>query len=72
MWMPRKFYEFIPHFWFLFGLLFIGCGLYLGFEYVLSIYYVALGTLCSTYGAAVLLMRLRNRRKNTAEPPIRE
>jgi len=70
MWMPRKLYEFMPHFWFLLGLLFVGCGIYLGFEYVLSIYYVCLGALCSAYGAAVLLMRSRNRGKNTADERV--
>ena len=46
------------------GLLFVGCGFYLGFDYVLSIYYVCLGALCSAYGAAVLMLRYVNRKKN--------
>jgi len=68
MWMPEELYKLMPHFWFFLGLLFIGCGLYLGFDYVLSIYYASLGALCSAYGAAVLLLRYVNRRKiRTAE-----
>lgn len=61
MWIPSPIYERIPQFWFLLGLLFISAGLYLGFEYVLSFYYCALGSLCCVYAAAVFLMRLRYR-----------
>ena len=61
MWLPAPVYERIPQFWFLLGLLFIAAGLYLGFEYVLSFYYCALGGLCCVYGLAIFLMRLNYR-----------
>jgi hypothetical protein len=61
MWLPTPIYERIPQFWFLLGLLFIATGLYLGFEYVLSFYYLALGGLCSVYGLSIFLVRLRYR-----------
>lgn len=61
MWIPSPIYERLPQFWFLLGLLFIASGLYLGFEFVLSFYYVALGGLCCVYAAAIFLMRLNYR-----------
>jgi hypothetical protein len=61
MWIPAPIYERIPQFWFLLGLLFIAAGLYLGFEYVLSFYYLALGALCCVYGLAIFIMRLSYR-----------
>ena len=61
MWIPAPIYERIPQFWFLLGLLFIAAGLYLGFEYVLSFYYLALGALCCVYGLAIFMMRLNYR-----------
>lgn len=65
MWIPAPIYERIPQFWFLLGLLFIATGLYLGFEYVLSFYYCALGGLCCVYGLAIFLMRLNYRNSPT-------
>lgn len=66
MWIPSPIYERIPQFWFLLGLLFITAGLYLGFEYVLSFYYCALGSLCCVYAAAIFFMRLNYRQNSTA------
>jgi hypothetical protein len=65
MWIPSPIYERIPQFWFLLGLLFITAGLYLGFEYVLSFYYCALGSLCCVYAAAIFFMRLNYRQNLT-------
>jgi len=65
MWIPSPIYERIPQFWFLLGLLFITAGLYLGFEFVLSFYYCALGSLCCVYAAAIFFMRM-NYRQNPA------
>ena len=61
MWIPSPIYERLPQFWLLLGLLFVSTGLYLGFEFVLSFYYVALGGLCCVYAAAIFLMRLNYR-----------
>lgn len=61
MWLPTPVYEKVPQFWFLIGLLFIGAGLYIGFEYVLTAYYVGLGILCCGYGLGIYVLRLRHR-----------
>lgn len=66
MWIPAPIYERIPQFWFLLGLLFISAGLYLGFEFVLSFYYCALGGLCCVYAAAIFVMRLNYRQNLTS------
>ncbi len=68
MWLPTPIYERIPQFWFLLGLLFFSAGLLLGFEYVLSFYYLGLGVLCCAYGVSIFLLRLHHRRgKHTTE-----
>ena len=61
MWIPTPVYEKVPQFWLLMGLLFIGAGLYIGFEYVLTTYYVGLGFLCCGYGLGIYVLRLRHR-----------
>ena len=67
MWLPTPIYERIPQFWFLLGLLFFATGLYLGFEYVQSFYYLGLGVLCCMYGISIFLLRVYHRRgKHTA------
>ena len=63
MWLPTSIYERIPQFWFLIGLLFILVGLYIGFEYVLTSYYVGLGVLCCVCGIGIFVLRLRLRRR---------
>ncbi len=62
MWLPTPIYERIPQFWFLLGLLFFSSGLFLGFEYVLSFYYLGIGVLCCAYGVSIFLLRLHHRR----------
>jgi hypothetical protein len=62
MWLPTPIYERVPQFWFLLGLLFIATGLYLGFEFALSFWYIAIGFSCCAYGAGIFLVRLRHRR----------
>ena len=62
MWIPASIYERLPQFWLLIGLLFITTGLYLGFEFVLSFYYIGLGALCCVYSLAIFMMRLTHRR----------
>ena len=66
MWIPASIYERLPQFWLLLGLLFITTGLYLGFEFVLSFYYIALGGLCCVYSLAIFMMRLTFRRGQPA------
>ena len=73
MWLPTPLYERVPQFWFLLGLLFVACGLLLGFEFVLSFWYIAIGFTCCAVGAGTLLLRLRNRQaprgiQQTASP----
>lgn len=62
MWLPTPIYERVPQFWFLLGLLFIATGLYLGFEFALSFWYIAIGLSGCAYGAGIFLVRLRHRR----------
>jgi hypothetical protein len=61
MWLPTPIYERIPQFWFLLGLLFFSAGLYLGFEFELSFWYLAVGFCCCSYGVGIFLIRLRHR-----------
>lgn len=61
MWLPTPIYERVPQFWFLLGLLFIASGLYLGFEFILSFWYIAVGLACCAYGVGIFLVRLRHR-----------
>ena len=69
MWIPTPVYEKVQQFWLLIGLLFIGAGLYVGFEYVLTTYYVGLGVLCCGYGLGIHVLRLRHRQ---SKDPQRE
>ncbi len=61
MWIPTPIYERIPQFWFLLGLLFIATGLYLGFEFALSFWYIAVGFVCCAYSVGIFLLRLSHR-----------
>ncbi len=61
MWLPTPLYERVPQFWVLLGLLFVACGLLLGFEFVLSFWYVAIGFTCCAVGVGTFLLRFRNR-----------
>jgi hypothetical protein len=63
MWLPEPIYEKIPHFWFLAGLVFIFTGLYLGFQFAATIWYVALGVICCACGIWIFAMRVRYRAK---------
>jgi hypothetical protein len=59
--LPTPVYERVPQFWFLIGFLFISAGMYIGFDYVLTMYYVGLGFVCCGYGLAILMLRLHYR-----------
>lgn len=61
MWLPTPIYERVPQFWFLLGLLFVTTGLYLGFEFALSFWYIAAGFACCAYGVGIFLVRMRHR-----------
>ena len=63
MWLPTPVYEKIPHFWLLMGVLFVGLGLYIGFEFELIFYYLALGVICVIRSIWVHLLRARFRDK---------
>ncbi len=65
-------FERIPQVWFLLGLLFIAAGLYLGFEFSLSFGYMAVGWFCCAYGAAVFVLRGRERPRAETLGPSRE
>ena len=64
MWLPEPIYEKIPHFWFLAGIVFISTGLYLGFQFAATIWYVALGVICCSCGIWIFTMRVRYRAKH--------
>jgi hypothetical protein len=77
MWLPTPLYERIPQFWFLLGLLFLASGLYLGFEFALSFWYVAAGFVCCAVGAGTFVLRLNNRQapqgiQQTDSAPVSE
>ncbi len=56
-----------PILWFLLGLLFFSGGLYLGFEFVMSFWYMIIGAFSCAFGAALLLYRLREKPKSTRD-----
>lgn len=66
MWLPTSIYERAPQFWFLLGLLFIATGFYMGSEFVLSYWYIAVGFACCAYGVGIFLVRLRHRQSPKA------
>lgn len=61
MWLPAPVYERIPQIWFLFGLLFIAYGLYIGIDIEYSLLCIAAGVLCCVFGIGVAVFRKRNR-----------
>lgn len=63
MWVPAPLYERIPQFWLLLGLLFISLGLYIGFDFELIFFYLALGIVCLARGIWIQMLRTRFRGK---------
>lgn len=59
--LPTPVYERIPQTWFLMGLLFIANGLYLGIDFPISLFYVAVGFGCCAAGVGVAIVRKRHR-----------
>ncbi len=67
MWPPTPIYERIPLVWFLLGLLFVATGLYLGFEYSMSFWYMNVGLFCCAFGVTLFVFRLRERPRSPAK-----
>jgi len=65
MWLPTPIYERTPQLWLLMALLFLVLGLYIGFGYKLTYFYVLLGVACGVRGAQVWRLRLNFRRENS-------
>jgi len=63
MWLPTPIYEKTPQLWLLMALLFVVLGLYIGFGYKLTYFYVLLGLVCGVRGVQVWRMRLSHRRE---------
>jgi membrane associated rhomboid family serine protease len=75
MLLPTPVYKRIPQFWFLFGLLFIANGLYLGLDIPVSVVYIAAGFGCCFCGVGVAVVRLkyrRDRQENCDSTPVNE
>ena len=66
MWLPTPIYERIPQFYFLAGLLFITDGVYLGFDFSISFFYIGLGLACCVYGTTLYFMRKTYRQARPA------
>ncbi|MCH7820428.1 MAG: hypothetical protein IIA07_00305 [Proteobacteria bacterium] len=67
MWSPTPIYERVPQVWFLLGLLFVATGLYLGFEFAQSFWYIAIGCFCCAFGVALFVLRLGERPRGSAK-----
>ena len=59
--------ERVPLVWILVGLLFNATGLYLGFEFGLTFVYMVVGWFCCAFGIALLIFRLREQPRTTAQ-----
>ena len=62
MWLPTPIYERTPQLWLLMAALFVVLGLYIGFDYVLTYFYILLGIVCGVRGVHILHMRKTYRR----------
>jgi hypothetical protein len=63
MWLPTPIYERTPQLWLLMAVLFVVLGLYIGFAYPLTYFYILLGVVCGVRGFQVWRMRSSFRRK---------
>jgi len=63
MWLPTPVYERIPQFYVLLGMLFFANGLYLGFEFEITLYYLGAGIMSFLYGLGVFMTRLIRRQQ---------
>ena len=67
MWLPTPIYERTPQLWLLMGVLFVILGLYIGFAYKLTIFYLVLGVICVARGLHVWRLRSNYRRARARE-----
>ena len=58
--------ERLPMVWFLLGLLFIAAGLFLSYEFSVSIGYIIVGLLCCVFGLVLFVLQLMEPRKKSA------
>lgn len=72
MWLPTSIYEKTPQLWLLMALLFVLLGLYIGFTYPLTWFYVLLGIVCGVRGIHVWRMRSNFRRSAQDEAEDRD
>ena len=70
MWLPTPIYERTPQLWMLMAILFVVLGLYVGFAYKLTIFYLALGIFCAARGLHIVRMRRNYRREKRLETEI--
>ena len=70
MWLPTPIYERTPQLWILMAILFVVLGLYVGFAYKLTIFYLALGVFCAGRGFHIVHMRRNYRRGRHLEGEI--
>lgn len=66
MWLPAPIYEKIPHFWFFAGIFLIAMGLYLGYAFTQTMFYLGMGASCCLIGAGVFVLRMRHRRSESS------
>jgi hypothetical protein len=67
MWLPTPVYERAPQIWLLMAVLFVILGLYIGFDYMLTYFYVLLGVICALRGAHIRNMRRIYRQSGNAD-----
>ena len=66
MWLPTPVYERVPQFYVLVGLLLITDGLYLGFDFSYSFFYLGLGIASCAWGVAIFIQRMKYRQAQPA------
>lgn len=72
MWLPTPIYERTPQLWLLMGILFVVLGLYIGFAYKLTVFYLVLGVFCVGRGVHIRRLRSNYRRARTREAELDE
>jgi len=65
--IPAKYYERIPKFYFIVGILLLVNSIYMGMNNIAAIFYFVFGTISVLYAVSVHMMRSRNRDKLPAE-----
>ncbi len=70
MWLPKPIYERTLQLWLLMAILFIVLGLYIGFAYPLTYFYLLLGVVCGVRGLQVWRMRSSYRREKAGNGDI--